>query len=137
MNNMFNKCPACGGHLVITGCRCSACGMQMQGEFSSSRFSILSPEQLTFIEVFLKVRGNLSEAERVLGVSYPTIRNKLDEINAELDKINAVPGKSRETSSQTQSEAEIRRDILQQVAAGTLSPEEGSIRLQNLKAGSK
>jgi hypothetical protein len=139
MNNMFNKCPACGGALVITECQCSDCGLQMQGQFLPAKFSLLSVEHLAFIEVFLRVRGNLSEAERVLGVSYPTIRNKLDEINAELDKINlALEAPSiSQANTASQSDEEIRHDILRQVAAGTLTANEANIRLQKFKAANR
>ena len=139
MNKMFNKCPACGGTLIITECRCTDCSLQMRGEFTPAKFSLLSPEHLAFIEVFLRVRGNLTEAERVLGVSYPTIRNKLDEINAELDKINLPPESPAITqgSSASQSEEEIRHDILRQVAAGTLTANEANIKLQNIKADNR
>jgi len=82
MQKLFNQCPACGGQLIITECKCPACQLQMRGEFQTGQLSSLSDETLTFIKVFLSARGNLTEVERVLGISYPTIRNKLDEINS-------------------------------------------------------
>ena len=97
MQNMFDKCPACGGQIVINECKCSQCHLQMRGEFRPGRFLNFSDDQLTFIQVFLSARGNISEVERILGVSYPTIRNKLDEVNEILtrsnDDIEDVPSK--------------------------------------------
>ena len=88
MQKLFNQCPACGSPLVITECKCPACQLQMRGEFQPGQLSNLSDETLTFIKVFLTARGNLTEVERVLGISYPTIRNKLDEINSILNRNN-------------------------------------------------
>src|SRR5512144_2768083 len=91
MLKLFERCPACGGAIIITECRCANCQLQMRGEFQMGQFATLSEDQLTFIRVFLRARGNLSEVEKVLGVSYPTIRNKLDEVNRALDRSEATP----------------------------------------------
>jgi hypothetical protein len=127
MQNMFDKCPACGGQLIITECQCSQCKLQMRGEFRPGRFLNLSDDELTFIEVFLSTRGNLSEVERILGVSYPTIRNKLDEINEILQRTseNTAPVRLKNGGTPTvrlTSAEESRKRILQDVADGKLSP---------------
>ena len=70
MLNLFNQCPACGGPLVITEIKCTSCHLTMQGEFKPGLFSTLSDDQLTFVRAFLRVRGNLSEMEKVLENSY-------------------------------------------------------------------
>ena len=127
MQNMFDKCPACGGRLVITECQCSQCQLQMRGEFRPGQFLNLSDDQLAFIQVFLTTRGNLSEVERILGVSYPTIRNKLDEINEILKHTgdgteHAQPRDGNTTVIRPISAEELRKQILQDVANGKLSP---------------
>jgi len=101
------------------------------------KFSTLSEEELTFIRVFLAARGNLSEVERVLGISYPTIRNKLDEINNALDRSaeDTKPrGRKNSDTSNTvpKTVEESRKAILQQVADGELSPMEAVDKLQNM-----
>ena len=53
---------------------------QIENEFEVSRLASLGQEQLHFIEIFLKCRGNIKEVEKELGISYPTVRGKLDEI---------------------------------------------------------
>lgn len=127
MQNMFDKCPACGGPLIITECRCSQCKMQIRGEFRPGRFLNLSDDQRTFIRVFLSARGNLSEVERILGVSYPTIRNKLDEINEILAHQDEDNGRIRPKDNDIPAvhplpAEESRKQILQEVAEGKLSP---------------
>lgn len=131
MINLFNKCPACGGSLVVTECRCTSCNLQLRGEFQPGRFSRLSEEQLAFVRVFLNSRGNLSEVEKVLGVSYPTIRNKLDEINSALEDADGSDTVPVRMISDIPDEEKVRRDILQQVADGKLSADEAIQKLES------
>jgi hypothetical protein len=138
MQKLFNQCPACGGQLIITECKCPACQLQMRGEFKSGQLSTLSDDELTFIKVFLTARGNLTEVERVLGISYPTIRNKLDEINNILnrtDETTEIQQKklSGTTETKQDSNEETRKDILQQVADGRLAPAEAVQKLRELQ----
>ena len=137
MQKLFNQCPSCGGQIIINECQCTECRLQIRGEFRLGQFSSLSEEELTFIRVFLAARGNLSEVERVLGISYPTIRNKLDEINNVLDRtgkdIELRQVKSGDTPvTGPKPVEESRKAILQQVADGELSPMEAVERLQDI-----
>jgi hypothetical protein len=109
----------------------------MRGEFQSGQLSTLSDDQLTFIKVFMSARGNLTEVERVLGISYPTIRNKLDEINNVLNRTDETAETSQNKSSlvketKTTSSEDTRKDILQQVADGRLSPTEAVQKLREV-----
>ena len=137
MQNLFSKCPACGGRIIITECQCAECRLQMRGDFQPGWFSTLSEDELTFIRVFLTARGNLSEVERVLGISYPTIRNKLDEINKVLDRYGDANqsdlkyGTTVVAFGLEQSE-EYRKDILQKVADGQLTPGEAIEKLEGI-----
>ena len=138
MQKLFNQCPACGSQLIITKCKCPACQLQMRGEFQSGQLSSLSDEALTFIKVFLSARGNLTEVERVLGISYPTIRNKLDEINNILNRNNEtiiIPEKPNGITAEKKAASveDMRKDILQQVSDGRLSPAEAAQKLKDLQ----
>jgi hypothetical protein len=135
MIKLFNKCPACGGPIVVTECQCTACHLQLRGEFQLGQFARLSDEQLTFIRVFLSARGNLTEMERVLGISYPTIRNKLEEINGALagtEEKKPEPKPAEAVAAGPAGEEE-RRIILQKVASGQLSAAEALQKLQGAK----
>ncbi len=137
---LFEQCPGCGGPLVVTECYCPKCQLTMRGEFTPGPFSSLSTDQLTFIREFLRVRGNLSELEKVLGVSYPTIRNKLDEINLTLDRSELaspasqtrVEGNNFESAASPEA---ARQEILRLVASGDLTAAEGVKRLRALQGG--
>jgi hypothetical protein len=75
-----NICPACQGALHISELRCSACDTNVRGEFPLSPLGNLSEDHLDFIKTFILSRGNIKEVESQLGISYPTVRNKLDEV---------------------------------------------------------
>jgi hypothetical protein len=71
-------CPVCASDLSVTRLHCSACGTTLEGEFSVGRFSRLTQEQMTLLESFLRSRGNLRDIERELGLSYPTVRSRVE-----------------------------------------------------------
>jgi hypothetical protein len=74
------NCPICDGEIKVTEIRCKKCKSTIQGEFDLCKFCRLTKEQKYFVEVFIKNRGNIKEIEKELGISYPTVRNKLDEV---------------------------------------------------------
>jgi len=133
MVKLFERCPACGGTIVVSECRCQSCRLEMRGDFAPGPFSALAADQLAFVRLFLQARGNLTEVEKVLGVSYPTIRGKLDEINQALD---AAEGQAARTPEQAAGGAASDRErILQRVAAGELRAAEAVQMLRDLKGG--
>ncbi|MBU3188531.1 DUF2089 domain-containing protein [Clostridium bowmanii] len=74
------KCPVCSSKLKVTRLKCDECDTTVENQFELSKFDYLNSEQLYFIEVFLKSRGNIKDVEKELGISYPTVRAKLDEV---------------------------------------------------------
>src|SRR4029078_3980762 len=76
--DVIPTCPVCEGELAITRLHCRSCGTALEGEFGVGRFGRLSREQLSLLESFLRSRGNLKERERELGISYPTVRSRVD-----------------------------------------------------------
>jgi len=88
---VLESCPSCGGRLEIAEVHCLDCDARVQARFSAGDFSSLTEEQSTFLRIFVTSRGNLSDVEKRLGVSYPTVRAKLDEIIARLETPRATP----------------------------------------------
>ncbi|HHW72071.1 MAG TPA: DUF2089 domain-containing protein [Firmicutes bacterium] len=78
--SILTKCPVCGKALGVTKLQCSSCHTSIEGRFEPCRFCRLNAEQRQFIEVFLTSRGNIKEVERLLGISYPTVRSRLDNV---------------------------------------------------------
>lgn len=77
---VISKCPVCNSKLKIAKLKCNKCGTVIENDFEFSKFEYLGEEQLNFMEVFLKCRGNIKDVEKELGISYPTVRAKLDEV---------------------------------------------------------
>ena len=71
-------CPICGGELAVTRLHCRSCATTLEGDFNVGRFARLSREQFALLESFLRSKGNLKEMERELGISYPTVRARVD-----------------------------------------------------------
>ena len=79
MNELTN-CPYCGGDFSIKEVECQGCKTLIQSNFRINRFHMFKPEDLYFIEVFLKNEGNIKLMEKDLGVSYPTVKSRLKNI---------------------------------------------------------
>lgn len=94
---LITNCPVCSKTLKITKLQCSHCQTTIENDFELSKFAALNQEQLYFIEVFLKSRGNIKEVEKELGVSYPTVRGKLNDI------ISALGYKERKADTEERS----------------------------------
>ena len=88
-------CPVCGGDMIIKELECPTCEVTVRGSFDTCPFCILNGEQLELIKIFLKSRGNIKEVERELGISYPTVRGRLDDIIRTLGFTPAKPEVTR------------------------------------------
>ena len=84
MHNLPAKCPLCGGEIVVTGFACRECETEFGGRFIPAApvtaFAQLTPEQLSFVETFVRCEGKINRVEKELNLSYPTIRNRLREV---------------------------------------------------------
>src|SRR5512141_2381648 len=70
--------PVCESRLQVTRLHCNTCGTTIEGEFNVGRFARLGRDQMSLLESFLRSRGNLRELERELGISYPTVRGRVE-----------------------------------------------------------
>ena len=113
------KCPVCHDRLKVTALYCSHCHTRLEGEFQPDKFSYLSREQKYFIEVFLKSRGNIREVGKELGISYPTVRGKLDDVVQSLGY--HVSGYNGDPDSELQKS---RKEILERLSNGEITYEE-------------
>ncbi len=77
-------CPACLGEYETTRLTCKKCGSELTGKFSGCSFCHLSTEEADFVLAFLKCGGSIKEMERYLSISYPTVKNKLNQITQKL-----------------------------------------------------
>ena len=77
-HDVIATCPVCSSELAVTRLHCGTCGTTLEGDFSVGRFGRLNREQTALLESFLRSRGNLREMERELGISYPTVRARVE-----------------------------------------------------------
>ena len=111
---ILQECPMCSGTLRVRELYCPRCRIRIQGDFEPphSRLLSLSRRELEFIELFVRLRGNIKEVEKALGVSYPTVRGMLDGV---IKNLGYTAGK--------QLDAEKRMEIIEKVSRGELSAE--------------
>ena len=147
-HDVISTCPVCQGELSITRLHCRSCGTALEGEFGVGRFGRLEREQLTFLESFLRARGNLKELERELGISYPTVRGRLETLLrslglAEGSAVEVVVADETEAAEPEQHAGETapgdaddvaarRRELLERLARHELSAEDAAQALRDL-----
>jgi len=73
-------CPLCGAQMVINELKCSGCNVRVKGDFSPCEFCQLSEQDYDFLKVFLRTQGRITDIEKILGISYPTIKAKIDKL---------------------------------------------------------
>ncbi len=115
------RCPVCGQDLTVTRLHCRNCDSALEGHFDLGRFSRLDPEQLHFVETFIRSEGKLNRVQEELGLSYPTVRSRLH------DAIRAMGYEVQEGPSIS---PEQRRSILDELAEGKITSEEAVRLLQ-------
>lgn len=117
---VIGKCPVCGDELNVTKLSCSNCHTSIEGSFNLCKFCKLSTEQKGFLEVFVKNRGNIKEIEKELSISYPTVKNRLEDL---IEALGYSP---------KYSEPEIdKKDILDRLNKGEITSEEALKLLKN------
>lgn len=81
---LTNECPYCSQSLQVSECACESCGIAIRGSFPDAPLGNLPTEHQRFIEMFVLASGNLKEIASHAGVSYPTVRSRLDKVIAAL-----------------------------------------------------
>lgn len=126
-----SECPLCRGELQVTQTTCRDCGVQMTGQFTLAPYRSLDAEQARFMETFLRCRGVLRDVEAALGISYPTVRGRLDGLLSALGFAEG-PHPVPPPVSAADAKAARRREILTAVENGTLDADTALKSLQTL-----
>jgi hypothetical protein len=142
MNKIPGKCPVCGGDLVVTRLFCPSCETSLEGSFTlgSSRlqeafspeqlrsllpFSRLNQEQLYFVLTFVRCEGRFNRMEEELGLSYPTLRSRLDEL---IRAMGFEPPHEDAPAALPSLSPEERQAVLDQLQRGEIDVEEARRR---------
>lgn len=118
------RCPLTGGAIIVTRIHCPDANVTIEGQFAVTEppFAQLTPEQLRFVEAFVRNEGKLNRLEEELGLSYPTIRSRLHDV---IRAMGYEPGKE-------EAPAVDRKQVLADLEAGLISFEEAMQRLQGI-----
>ena len=142
-HDVISTCPVCSGELAVTRLHCRSCGTTLEGEFSVGRFGRLSREQLALLESFLRSRGNLRDMERELGISYPTVRARVEALvralgfgprpdsDEALADDQATQGASA-TGAGANDPAAARQQVLERLARHEISADEAAAAIRPL-----
>jgi hypothetical protein len=110
---VLGRCPVCDNKVEVSKISCRHCDTHIEGHFSLCKFCQLTKEQRLFVEVFIKNRGNIKEIEKELGISYPTVRGKLENVIESMGyRAEAVVEKNN------------KKDVLEKLSRGEITTEE-------------
>src|SRR4051795_7249385 len=136
-HDVISTCPVCAGELAVTRLHCRSCGTTLEGEFTVGRFGRLTKEQLALLESFLRSRGNLRDMERELGISYPTVRSRVEALVRALgfgprDGDEEPEPEPAQRESDEAARVEARKAILQRLAAHEIGADEAAAAIRAL-----
>lgn len=109
-------CPSCGDDLEIQRLSCVTCGTVVEGGFRWPRLARLSREDQQLVELMILASGSLKAVAKQLGISYPTMRKRLDALIAHLE-------------AEVKADEEYRQALLREVEAGTQTPADATARI--------
>lgn len=139
-HDVISTCPVCSGDLTVTRLHCGSCGTTLEGDFSVGRFARLGRDQMSLLESFLRSRGNLRDIERELGISYPTVRARVESLVRALGLAEAVPEESTTSRPEvgpepigTHAQATSRQAILEQLAKRQISADDAAAAIRALR----
>jgi hypothetical protein len=135
-HDVISTCPVCSKELSVTRLHCRSCGTTLEGDFSVGRFGRLSRDQMALLESFLRSRGNLREMERELGISYPTVRSRVEALVRALgfgargeESIDESPEPTDETGGAV---IQTRQQVLEQLARHEINAEQAAAAIRAL-----
>ena len=135
-HDVISTCPVCSNELSVTRLHCASCGTSLEGDFSVGRFGRLNREQLTLLESFLRSRGNLREMERELGISYPTVRARVEALVRALGfgpRSDAEPEDDDAATVRVATPAaETRSAILERLARHEITAAQAAVAIRSL-----
>jgi hypothetical protein len=121
MKTALSKCPVCDGELTVTRLHCETCDTLIEGRFANAAFAGLTPEQLDFIETFVRCEGKLTRMQDEMALSYPTVRNRLQDV---IRALGYEPAKDEPADISPEMSDEKRLNVLEELDSGRISAEE-------------
>jgi hypothetical protein len=113
-----------GQPFVIERVRLVGKQIAIEGAFAPPQLARLSAEDQVFVAAFLRGHGSIKEMEQMFGVSYPTIKARLNRIAASLDFIDESPAPAR---------SDVRAGVLDRLASGEITADQAIAALEDAK----
>ncbi len=129
LHDIPSRCPITGENLYVSEITSAESGVTIRGKFKIPAVSKLDDEQQVFLETFLRSRGVILTMEKELGISYPTVRARLDNL---LEAMGLTPFKEREGKAENNGEG--KRKILKQLEDGKITAAEAKEKLRGLNS---
>ena len=119
--NLLHRCPVCAGPMVISELKCGTCEVSVRGRFELPVLCRIPRELYEFLLVFVRNRGVIREVERELGISYPTVRSRLDAVLAALGETGPASADSGQ--------------VIEMLERGEITPEDAEQMLRGEDSG--
>src|SRR5690348_2952033 len=114
---------AAGETVAVERVRLTGSGVAIEGSFELPPLARLSPEDQVFVAAFVRAHGSIKEMETLFGVSYPTIKNRLNRLADALDVVKVAPAPPS------------RREVLDRLERGELTVDEAVAQLKSEGVG--
>lgn len=129
---VLNVCPVCNSDLEVTRLHCGQCHTTIEGHFSTVKttgnlFEHLSPDQMQFLLTFIRCEGRYNRMEEELNLSYPTLRNRFNEV------LRALGFEAGREEQPARPSADERRRILEELDQGRITWADAQRRLRGKK----
>jgi len=132
-HDVISTCPVCASELAVTRLHCRSCGTTLEGDFSVGRFGRLNRDQVVLLESFLRSRGNLRDMERELGISYPTVRSRVEALVRALGfGPRADSDEADDGAADASATPRSREEILQALARHEMTADEAAAAIRTL-----
>jgi len=123
------KCPVCNEKLHITKLGCPRCSTSIEGVYQPCEFCRMEKEELEFVKVFITCRGSIKDVEKVLGISYPTVRSKLDSV---IETLGYKLPESKRSKEETEAKAKAKAEIIKKLSEGELTATQATEAINEL-----
>lgn len=124
------QCPACRGRLYPKLLCCADCGLEVSTRYGGNEFADLEPGDLHLLRIFVVCEGRIRDMESALGVSYPTVKSRLAALR---ERLGLASDAGKDKPKQAKPEPTTAREVLGQLADGTLTYDEALPKIRALR----
>ncbi len=129
--SLNHSCPSCDGSMRVASLRCESCDLELKGPIASNEFAFLNEDELHLLRIFMRSEGRVRDMEAPLGLSYPTIRTRIAELN---DKLRSMQSFVSQNARRSKAPMEILQ-ILKKLECKEISVEESINLISEIKKG--